>query len=230
MKISGNHQEELSLLIIDTPHLPVVLGHPWMVKYRPQVDWARHEILEWDPSCSSRCLKQAHTPVVTPQREESPNLAKVPREDHDLGGLFCKSRATTLPPHRPYDCAIELQPGVIPPRLRIFSLSRPERAAMEKYLTESLAAGIICLSSSPAGAGFFFVGKKDGTLRPCIDYRGINVMTVRNRYPLPLMDTTFDLLQGAMVFTKLDLCNAYHLVRIKEGDKWKTAFNTSTGH
>ena len=100
---------------------------------------------------------------------------------------------------------------------------------MEKYLTESLAAGIIQPSSSPAGAGFFFVGKEDGTLRPCIDYRGINVMMVRNRYPLPLMDTAFDLLQGATIFTKLDLRNAYHLVRIKEGDEWKTAFNTPMG-
>ena len=230
MKISGNHQEEISLLIIDTPHSPVVLGHPWMAKHRPQVDWARHEILEWDASCSSRCLREAHPPVVTPQREESPNLAKVPREYHDLGEVFCKSRATTLPPHRPYDCAIELQPGAVPPRGRIFSLSRPERAAMEKYLAESLAAGIIRPSSSPAGAGFFFVGKKDGTLRPCIDYRGINAMTVRNRYPLPLMDSAFELLQGATVFTKLDLRNAYHLVRIREGDEWKTAFNTPTGH
>ena len=101
---------------------------------------------------------------------------------------------------------------------------------MERYLTESLAAGIIHPSSSPAGAGFFFVGKKDGTLRPCIDYRGINEMTVRNRYPLPLMDTTFELLQGAAIFTKLDLRNTYHLVRIREGDEWKTAFNTPTGH
>ena len=166
--------------------------------------------------------------MVTPQQEESPNLAKVPREYHDLGEVFCKGRATCLPPHRLYDCAIELKPGAAPPRGRIFSLSRPEREAMAKCLTESLAAGIIHPSSSPAGAGFFFVGKKDGTLRPCIDYRGINEMMVRNRYPLPLMNTPFDLLQGATIFTKLDLRN--HLVRIKEGDEWKTAFNTPTGH
>ena len=169
-------------------------------------------------------------PVAAPQREEFPDLEKVPREYHDLEEVFRKSRATCLSPHRPYDCAIELQSGATPPRGRIFSLSRPEREAMEKYLAESLAAGIIRPSSSPAGAGFFFVGKKDGTLRPCIDYRGINAMTVRNRYPLPLMDTPFKLLQGATVFTKLDLRNAYHLVRIKEGDEWKTAFNTPTGH
>ncbi len=74
------------------------------------------------------------------------------------------------------------------------------------------------------------MGKKDGGLRPCINYRGLNKITVRNRYPLPLMATAFELLQGASIFTKLDLRNAYHLVRIRQGDEWKTAFNTPTGH
>ncbi len=115
-------------------------------------------------------------------------------------------------------------------RGRLYSLSAPERGALENYLTESLAAGIIVPSSSPAGAGFFFVKEKDGSLRPCINYRGLNDITVKNRYPLPLMSSAFEILQGAKVFTKLDLRNAYHLVRIKEGDEWKTAFNTPIGH
>lgn len=101
---------------------------------------------------------------------------------------------------------------------------------MDLYIKESLAAGIIRASTFPAGAGFFFVQKKDGGLRPCIDYRGLNKITVWNQYPLPLMATAFELLQGASVFTKLDLSNAYHLVRIRQGDEWKTAFNTPTGH
>ena len=101
---------------------------------------------------------------------------------------------------------------------------------MEVYITDSLAAGIIRPSSSPAGAGFFFVEKKDKSLRPCIDYRGLNDITIKNRYPLPLISSAFELLQDATIFTKLDLRNAYHLVRIREGDDWKTAFNTPTGH
>lgn len=101
---------------------------------------------------------------------------------------------------------------------------------MKKYVSESLAAGLIRPSSSPAGAGFFFVEKKDKSLRPCIDYRGLNDITVKNRYPLPLLSSAFELLEGAVIFTKLDLRNAYHLVRIREGDEWKTAFNTPTGH
>lgn len=79
------------------------------------------------------------------------------------------------------------------------------------------------------GAVFFFVGK-DGTLRPCIDFRGLNNITVKNKYPLPPISSAFSPLHGATVFTKLNLRNAYHLVRIREGDEWKTAFNTPLGH
>lgn len=97
---------------------------------------------------------------------------------------------------------------------------------MEEYINSSLQSGIIRPSSSPPGAGFFFVEKKDKTLRPCIDYTGLNYITIKNRYPLPLLSSAFDMLQGAKVFTKLDLRNAYHLVRIREGDEWKSTFNT----
>lgn len=101
---------------------------------------------------------------------------------------------------------------------------------METYINNSLAAGIICPSPSPEGTGFFFVGKKDKTLRPCIDYWGLNDITIKNLYPLPLISSAFELLQGATIFTKLDLHNAYHLVHIREGDEWKTTCNTPTGH
>ena len=81
---------------------------------------------------------------------------------------------------------------------------------MEIYIQDTLAAGLIRPSSSLLGAGAFFVKKRDVTLRPCIDYRGLNRMTVGNKYPLPLIDTAFELLQGASIFTTLDLRNAYH--------------------
>ncbi|XP_067231407.1 bromodomain-containing protein 8 isoform X8 [Chanodichthys erythropterus] len=161
---------------------------------------------------------------------EAADLSGVPVRYHDLRQVFSKSRALSLHPHRPYDCAINLLPGTSPPKGRLYSLSGPEREAMDKYIRESLDAGLIRPSSSPAGAGFFFVKKKDGSLRPCIDYRGLNDITVKNRYPLPLMSSAFELLQGAKVFSKLDLRNAYHLVRIREGDEWKTAFITPSGH
>lgn len=114
------------------------------------------------------------------------------------------------------------------PRVSCANLSRPEREAMEQYLRNSLAAGLIQPSSSPLGAGFFFVAKKDKSLRPCIDYKGLNKITIKDRYPLPLIDP-FKPLNEATV-SKLDLSNAYHLMRIREGDEWKTAFKTPLGH
>lgn len=74
------------------------------------------------------------------------------------------------------------------------------------------------------------MGKKDGTLCPCIDYCGLNQITVKNKYPLPLLTAAFEPIQGATMFTKLDLRNAYHLIRIREGDDYKTTFKTPLGH
>ncbi len=230
--VSGNHRESVVLFLIESPNASLILGHPWLDQHNPQVDWSRSQIMSWSQSCHACCLGVASSPVsVSPVLQvEAADLTGVPAEYLDLRLVFSRSRATSLPPHRPFDCAIDLLPGTSPPRGRLFSLSGPEREAMDKYIQESIKAGLIRHSSSPAGAGFFFVKKKDGSLRPCIDYRGLNDITVKNRYPLPLMSSAFELLQGAKVFTKLDLRNAYHLVRIREGDEWKTAFNTPTGH
>ena len=214
--------------MIDTLHSPIILGHPWMVIHNPELDCKRHEILGWSPVCWTRCLLKVHSPASAPRLEEAPNFAKVPVEYHDLKEVFCNSPATCLPPHRPYDCAIDLKPGTTPPRGCLFLRSQPETEAIEKYLREALTTGIIRPSSSPAGAGFSFLGKKDGSLCLSINYWGIN--DIKNRYPLPLMTTVFKLLQEATTFTKLDLCNAYHLVWIREEDEWKEAFNTPTGH
>lgn len=79
-------------------------------------------------------------------------------------------------------------------------------------------------------AGFFFIEKKDGGLRPCIDYRSLNKITVKYPYPLPLVLAALEQLREVRIFTKLDLRSAYNLVRIRKGDEWKTAFSTTTGH
>jgi hypothetical protein len=101
---------------------------------------------------------------------------------------------------------------------------------LKAYLEESLAKGFIRQSTSPAGAPILFVPKKDGTLRLCVDYRGLNAVTVKNRYPLPLIGEIMDRVNGATVFSKIDLKDAYHKIRIQEGDEWKTAFRTRYGH
>ncbi len=208
-----------------------MLGHPWLTQHNPRVDWGRNTVSEWSETCYASCLVSACFSVsCSSLQDELGSQSNVPEEYLDLKEVFSKSRAASLPPHRPYDCAIDLVPGMSPPKGRLYLLSVPEREAMERYISDSLTAGIIRPSSSPAGAGFLFVAKKNGSLRPCTDYRGLNSITVKNTYPLPLMSSAFERLQGASVFTELDLRNAYHLVRIREGDEWNTAFNTPRGH
>ncbi len=173
------------LFLMESPNASLVLGHPWLVQHSPHVDWSRSQIMSWSQSCHACCLGVASPPVsVFPVLQvEAEDLTGVPEEYLDLRLVFSRSRATSLPPHRPFDCAIDLLPGTSPPRGRLFSLSGPEREAMDKYIQESIKAGLIRHSSSPAGAGFFFVKKKDGSLRPCIDYRGLNDITVKKGTP-----------------------------------------------
>lgn len=154
----------------------------------------------------------------------------VPSCYHDLLAAFSKTRADTLPPHRPYDLSIDLEPGKSPPFGPLYSLSEVELKALREWLDDNLSKGFIRASQSPAGAPILFVKKKDGSLRLCVDYRALNNMTIKNRYPLPLIPEALDRLRSAKVYTKLDLRGAYNLVRVKEGDEWKTAFRTRYGH
>ena len=154
----------------------------------------------------------------------------VPEVYHEFLDVFSKKGADTLPPHRPYDCPIELLPGAEIPFGRIFPLTELELENLKTYVDDNLKKGFIRPSTSPAGAGIFFVEKKDHTLRPCVDYRALNKVTIKNRYPLPLVPELFQRLGAAVIFTKLDLRGAYNLVRIRDGDEWKTAFRTRFGH
>lgn len=231
--ISGNHHELIQFHVISAPQSPLVLGYTWLALHNPHIDWTTGTVLSWSPHCAARCLRSVVPPTLSATSDPTPeptDLSGVPSVYHDLGEVFRKDLALSLPPHRPYDCSIDLLPGAPLPSSRLYNLSRPERDSMEQYIKQSLQAGLIRPSSSPLGAGFFFVGKKDGSLRPCIDYRSLNDITIKNKYPLPLLNSAFDSLSGAAVFTKLDLRNAYHLVRIREGDEWKTAFKTPLGH
>ncbi|KAI4902871.1 hypothetical protein NFI96_000375 [Prochilodus magdalenae] len=117
-----------------------------------------------------------------------------------------------------------------PSRLDVEEPMQAEDDALEEYKREALAQGYIRPSTFPAASGFFFVKKKDGGLRPCIDYRGLNAVTKPYSYPLPLVPVMLEQLRGVTVFTKLDLRSAYNLVRVRQGDEWKTAFLTTRGH
>lgn len=181
-----------------------------------------------DTSCTIANLENSD--LYPPEDSKDDESTTLPAKYAEFVDLFSKKAAAILPEHRKYDCSIDLQEGAQPPFGPIYSLSRPELLALRNYIDENLASGFIQHSKSPAGAPILFVKKKDGTLRLCVDYRGLNKVTVRNRYPLPLIPQLLEQLSRAKVFTKIDLRGAYNLVRIKPGDEWKTAFRTRYGH
>jgi hypothetical protein len=137
--------------------------------------------------------------------------------------------ANKLPPHYLYDHCIPLKDGFTLPFGPISSLSRTELEALQKWLEENLSKGFIHVSSSPAGVPILFVKKGDRSLCLCVDYWGLNDGMIKNGYPLPLLHEILLYLQKAKYFTKLDIHGAYTLVRMAEGEEWKTAFRTQYG-
>eukprot|EP00253_Pinus_taeda_P023509 PITA_23509 len=135
-----------------------------------------------------------------------------------------------LPPKRDIDFTIDLIPGAAPVSRTPYRMSVPELTELKMQLQELLDKNYICPSVSPWGAPVLFVRKKDGTLRMCIDYRQLNKLTIKNKYPLPRIDELFDQVKGAKVFSKIDLRSGYHQIRIKDEDIAKTAFRTQYGH
>ncbi|KAK3511603.1 hypothetical protein QTP70_011262 [Hemibagrus guttatus] len=226
------HQETITFYVIDSPCHEIILGYPWLSVHDPVISWHHGEITHWSQFCFSHCLNNTIVKPCLTTSVESPecNPVTIPSCYHDLQEVFSKTKATQLPPHRPWDCTIDLLPNAMPPKSKVYPLSRPETQAMEDYIEEALSSGFIRPSTSPAAAGFFFVEKKDGGLRLCIDYRGLNNVTVKFRSPLPLVPAALEQLREAKIYTKLDLRSAYNLIRIKEGDEWKTAFLTTRGH
>ncbi|KAH6575792.1 hypothetical protein BASA60_004842 [Batrachochytrium salamandrivorans] len=138
--------------------------------------------------------------------------------------VFSKDLAETLPPHRDFDCSIELIPGSVPAYGKIYHLTREEDTVMQEWIKDNLRQGFIRSSSSPHGAPCFFVKQKD-KLRLCMDYRGLNKNTIKDRNPIPLISEMLRTLSTGKVFTTLDLRGAYNLLRIKEGDEPKTSFH-----
>ncbi len=153
----------------------------------------------------------------------------IPKAYRDLVNVFSLFNATSLPLHRDQDHAIELEPGKTHPFGPLYNLSEYQLKTPVKYIDKNLTNGFIRPSKSSAGAPVLFTPESVGTLRWCVDYRGLNSMTIKNRYPLPLIDEILDRLSGSRVFTKIDVKNAYYLLWIWEGDEWKTAFRTRYG-
>ena len=157
-------------------------------------------------------------------------------EDDRLAKLLSRFRKPLgpipkeLPEDRGVSHVIPLEQGATPPFRHMLRLTKEEREELESMIAELLERGWIEPSTSPYGAPILFVRKKTGELRLCIDYRALNKITVKNRYPLPRIDDLLDSLGGARYFSSLDLASGYHQIKISPEDVPKTAFRTPMGH
>ncbi|KAJ1042504.1 hypothetical protein NDA10_006821 [Ustilago hordei] len=155
--------------------------------------------------------------------------ADIPKPYQHLQDVFDEVEADKLPHHTEHDLHLELIEGGKPPQGPLYLKGPKEMSELRRYLDENLEKGFIRPSKSPARSPVLFVPKKDGGLRLCVDYRGLNEITVKNRAPLPLIEEQLFLLRKARIYTKLDLRAAYNLIQIAKGDEWKTAFGTQLG-
>lgn len=241
MTMHRGHVETIQFDVVDMPHA-IILGMPWIRQHNPTIDWVK-ESIKFD-RCQNTCQMFRIDTIKEGQREvcatssgepgypaQDPLLKQIPEEYHSYQDLFTdKKGAEALPKHQSWDHVIPLKEGMEPPFLPMYRTSEEDLRTLEEYVDKNLKKGYIRESSSPAGSPTLFVPKPDGTKRMCIDFRRINDMTIKDRYALPLADDLRDRLQGAKIFTQLDLREGYHLIRMKEGEEWKTAFRTPRGH
>jgi hypothetical protein len=166
--------------------------------------------------------------ALAPKKHTDP-ATKVPIDHHKHLEVFSRKEADKLAEHRPYDHKIVLEEGKQPGFGPLYGMSRNELLVLQKYLKEMLSKGFIRASTSPVAAPVIFVKKPGGGLRFCVDYRALNAITIKNRYPLPLIQETLNRLSKARYYTKLDLIHAFNRLRIAKGDEWLTAFRTRYG-
>jgi len=147
----------------------------------------------------------------------------------EFHSVFSKDCFDELPVSKPWDHAVKLVTDAMPKTCKVYPLSASEQKELDEFLKENLESGRIRPSKSPMAAPVFFVKKKDGKLHLVQDYRALNAMTVKNKYPLLLIPELIAKLRGAKYFTKLDVRWGFNNVRIKEGDEWKAAFRMNRG-
>ncbi|KAL0546144.1 hypothetical protein IC582_016050 [Cucumis melo] len=251
IEIAG-HVIEVTLIVLDMLGFDLILGMDWLAANHASIDCSRKEVTFNPPSMASfkfkgggsKSLPQVISAIraskllsqgtwgilasVVDTREADVSLSSEPVV-RDYPDVF-PEELPGLPPHREVEFAIELEPGTVPISRAPYRMAPAELKELKVQLQELLDKGFIRPSVSPWGAPVLFVKKKDGSMRLCIDYRELNKVTVKNRYPLPRIDDLFDQLQGATVFSKIDLRSGYHQLRIKDEDVPKTAFRSRYGH
>ena len=148
---------------------------------------------------------------------------------NEFGKVFGKEMQSALLEHGPHDCAMELLPNTESPSGKLYPMSQDELQLLREYIKEMVTTGKIRPGKGHADSPVFFVKDKTGKMHLVVDYRGVNAITIKDKYPIPLMTTLMEQVQESTCFTKLDLKNGFKIIRVKAGDKWKTAFKTRYG-
>ncbi|GJR60623.1 reverse transcriptase domain-containing protein [Tanacetum coccineum] len=236
-----NHLFKIDLLPIELGSFDIIVGMDWMAEHHAEVvqgersgvkNESRLEVISSirtqgyiDKGCQVflvQMMKKEETEIPERRIKDVPVVRNFPKVfPKDLPGL---------PSTRQVEFHIELIPGAAPVARAPYRLAPAEMKELAEQLKELSDKGFIRPSSSPWGAPILFVKKKDGSFRMCIDYRELNKLTVKNRYPLPRIDDLFDQLQGSSIYSKIDLRSGYHQLRVREEDIPKTAFRTRYGH
>ncbi|KAL2246063.1 UNVERIFIED_CONTAM: Transposon Tf2-12 polyprotein [Sesamum indicum] len=205
----GDVNLPVDLIVLDLKEFDVILGMDWL---------AQHKAI----GCEAYLAHVVDTEKVNPTLEEIPVVRDFPEVfPDDLPGL---------PPHREVDFAIETLTRVAQISITPYRMALVELHELKKQIEELLGKGFIRPSTSPWGAPVLFVKKKDGSMRLCVDYRQLNRVTVKNKYPLPRIDDLLDQLKGAIIFSKIYLSSGYWQLRIAENYIPKTTFRTRYGH
>ncbi|XP_073221486.1 uncharacterized protein [Cicer arietinum] len=229
----------VDLICIPLKHVGVILGRDWFSSHYVLLDCARKSVIFPNPGVSrfldtnklnfslkegvQKCVSL--NSVSTKLEVEVDGILVV----EDFPEVFPPD-VPGLPPVRDIEFSIDVTPGTGPISIAPYRMSPSELSELKNQLEDLLSKQFIRPSVSPWGAPVLLVKKKDGKSRLCVDYRQLNKVTIKNRYPLPRIDDLMDQLKGAMIFSKIDLKSGYHQIRVKEEDIPKTAFRTRYGH
>ena len=234
----GTHIEKLGFYMANLGRDRLILGYLWFKRFNPNFNWNDNtlegEAVEIDMAgyrtkIASR-LQAVELTQESGEEEKKAILNQIPAAYHQYWEVFSEWASYWFPPEREEDHAIILKEGA-PDKIdcKIYRQMAEELEATHQFITESLAKGYITDSKSPYASALFYRKKKDGKLRPIMDYRILNKWTVQDNYPLPLITNIIERLQGKTLFSKFDIQWGYNNIRIKKEDRWKAAFKTPFG-
>jgi len=244
----NNRHEMIPAFVTTLGGYHLTLCIPWLKHHDVKIDFASNSLTFESAYCLNNCVNDltmaygieeelthflrayaAQCALGYKVLDKNEVLQVLLKQYHKSLPLFLEKTEHQLQPHGRFDHKIPLRPRFVPPFGPIYGLSPPELSALYECLDQNLDQKFIPESSCPAASPILFVKKKEGSLPFCVDYRGLNEGTIKNRYPLPLVKETFIQLSRAKIFTKLDIRGAYNLICMRAGEEWTTAFRTGYG-